>query len=43
MFIQQAVTQDSDMCTPILPNKKVLCDPRSISVEISRTPIEVNF
>ncbi|XP_029679881.1 uncharacterized protein LOC115245611 isoform X1 [Formica exsecta] len=29
------------MCTPTLPNKRVLCDPRSISVEISRTPIEV--
>lgn len=43
MFMQQTVAQDSSMCTPTLPEKRVLCDPRSISSGISRTPIEVNF
>lgn len=42
--IEQAVKQqmatDSSMCTPTLSDKRVLCDPRSASAGISRTPIE---
>lgn len=37
---QQAAT-DSSMCTPTLSQKKMLCDPRSVSAGILRTPIEV--
>lgn len=39
----QAVKQqatDSSLCTP-LSQKKMLCDPRSVSAGILRTPIEV--
>lgn len=38
---QQATTQDTKIYTPTMPDKKLLLDPRSISVGISRTPIEV--
>ncbi|KMQ83062.1 hypothetical protein RF55_21048 [Lasius niger] len=39
--VKQQMATDSSMCTPTLPEKRVLCDPRSISSGISRTPIEV--
>lgn len=32
---------DSNVQTPKLPQKRVLVDPRSITVGITRTPIEV--
>ncbi|XP_012223348.1 uncharacterized protein [Linepithema humile] len=38
---QQVIIQDNSMCTSILPERKVLIDPRSISAGITRTPIEV--
>lgn len=39
--VKQQVATSDNMCTPILSEKKVLCDPRSVSTGILRTPIEV--
>lgn len=39
--VKQQRAADENMCTPNLSEKKVLCDPRSVSSEIVRTPIEV--
>lgn len=41
--MQQLATQDNSMYTPTLPDKRILCDPRSISAGIARTPIEVKL
>lgn len=38
--VKQQVAIDSSLCTP-LSQKKMLCDPRSVSAGILRTPIEV--
>ncbi|XP_072757756.1 uncharacterized protein [Anoplolepis gracilipes] len=38
--VKQQVATDNSTCTP-LSEKKMLCDPRSVSAEISRTPIEL--
>lgn len=40
---QQASMEDNSMYTPVLSEKRVLGDPRSISTGIKRTPIEVKF
>ncbi|XP_050453043.1 uncharacterized protein LOC126852351 [Cataglyphis hispanica] len=37
--VKQQVATDSSLCTP-LSQKKMLCDPRSVSAGILRTPIE---
>ncbi|XP_011707096.1 PREDICTED: uncharacterized protein LOC105462273 [Wasmannia auropunctata] len=41
--VQQATTEDNNTCTPILSEKRILGDPRSISAGITRTPIEVKY
>lgn len=43
MTMQQLAIQDNSMYTPILSDKRILCDPRSISAGIARTPIEVKL
>lgn len=40
---QQVTNQNGEMCTPTLPDKILLLDPRSVSAGIPRTPIEVKF
>ncbi|XP_018363886.1 PREDICTED: uncharacterized protein LOC108761701 isoform X1 [Trachymyrmex cornetzi] len=41
MVVQQATMEDNNICTPILSEKRVLDDPRSVSAGIRRTPIEI--
>ncbi|KYM94726.1 hypothetical protein ALC62_14707 [Cyphomyrmex costatus] len=41
MVVQQATVEDNSICTPILSEKRVLGDPRSVSAGIKRTPIEI--
>ncbi|KYN31601.1 hypothetical protein ALC56_14099 [Trachymyrmex septentrionalis] len=43
MVVQQVTMEDNNICTPILSEKRVLGDPRSVSAGIRRTPIEVKF
>lgn len=38
---QQSIMEDNSMSTPVLSEKKLLGDPRSVSAGIKRTPIEV--
>lgn len=39
--VKQQIATDNNICTPTLSEKQVLCDPRSASSGIVRTPIEV--
>ncbi|XP_077255183.1 uncharacterized protein LOC143893546 isoform X3 [Temnothorax americanus] len=38
---QQVTMEDNSTCTPVLSEKRILGDPRSVSAGITRTPIEV--
>ncbi|XP_071581388.1 uncharacterized protein [Temnothorax nylanderi] len=38
---QQVTTEDNSTCAPVLSEKRILGDPRSVSAGITRTPIEV--
>lgn len=40
---QQVDKEDNNMCTPTVPQGKLLIDPRSASSGIKRTPILVRF
>lgn len=41
--VQQAAVENNATCTPVLSDKRVLGDPRSVSAGITRTPIEVKY
>ncbi|XP_012057059.1 PREDICTED: LOW QUALITY PROTEIN: uncharacterized protein LOC105620163 [Atta cephalotes] len=43
MVVQQTTMEDNNICTPILSEKRVLGDPRSVSSGIRRTPIEIKY
>ncbi|XP_018353563.1 PREDICTED: uncharacterized protein LOC108755188 isoform X3 [Trachymyrmex septentrionalis] len=43
MVVQQVTMEDNNICTPILSEKRVLGDPRSVSAGIRRTPIEIKY
>lgn len=42
VIAQQSIVEDNSISTPVLSEKKMLGDPRSVSAGIKRTPIEVN-
>ncbi|KAL0126855.1 hypothetical protein PUN28_005309 [Cardiocondyla obscurior] len=39
--VVQQIANEDNVCTPVLSDKKILGDPRSISTGIKRTPIEI--